>query len=339
MKHLLGALVLVAVLATATVYFFRSVDLLPVQASAESIVVDDLFDLTLDIIAVLFALIAGLMLYSVVVFRRRSPDDIDGRHIHGNTSIEVLWSVIPLVIVLWLGYHSVGELTAITSAKDNELIVDVTAEQWQWSFTYPEQNITSSTLVLPKDRTALLRITGKDVLHSFWVVEFRLKQDAVPGLVVPLRITPNLVGEYKVRCAEVCGAGHTTMWNDVLVVEEAEFETALADAASGRNLAPDVRGAKIAKDRGCLACHSIDGKKIVGPTWKDLVGRREDLADGTSVTVDAAYIEESIKDPSANIVQGFQDVMPKTFGEQLTDEDIDAIIAYMTTLSPGAGGN
>jgi cytochrome c oxidase subunit 2 len=227
----------------------------------------------------------------------------------------------------------------------------VTGQQWSWSFSYPDHEDVGNSpeLVLPVNQMIRLRMNSTDVLHSFWVPEFRVKQDLVPGMETTLRITPTEIGEYKLLCAEICGLNHTTMVASVRVVSQADFdawvggfEGALAEAN------PAERGGKWAADYGCISCHSVDGSVIAGPTWAGLFGSVETLADGTTVTVDEAYLQNSILNPNAQIVEGFNPgVMPDNFGERFAVEEeaisegeglevdiVDDLIAYIMSLEP-----
>ncbi len=330
MKHLAVASVLVVAVTVVTVTFLESIDLLPVVASIEGEVADRLFSYQMYVISFLFALVAVFMVYSAVVFRRRSGDDGDGLYVRGNTTLEVTWTVIPVGVVLYFAVLSTEYLLDVTSPPEDPVVVNVTGSQWSWRFEYPAADVTSPELVLPVDRPAMLRITATDVIHSFWVPEFRLKQDAVPGLVRNLRITPNRLGEYKVRCAEICGAGHAFMVADARVVPAADFEAWLT--SHGATDDPVARGKRTAELAGCVACHSTDGKRIVGPTWLGLYGKEEALADGTTVTADDDYLIESILDPGASLVDGFDNVMPATFADSLSDEDVADLVAYIRSL-------
>jgi cytochrome c oxidase subunit 2 len=211
--------------------------------------------------------------------------------------------------------------------------IAVTAHQWDWSFTYPA-GFTSNELHLPINQQVVLKMQSLDVIHSFWVPEFRIKQDVVPGRTTDYRITPTLIGNYQVRCAELCGASHTYMIRPVIVSSEADYEAWVNEqkAAAAALLAQGgpAAGQALAAQSGCAACHSLDGSKLTGPTWRGLFGSKVTLSDGTTVTADEAYLTESIVDPSAKVVQGFQaGIMPK-FG--LTDPQVKYIVAYLETL-------
>ena len=164
--------------------------------------------------------------------------------------------------------------------------------------------------------------------------EFRVKQDAVPGAVNLLRVTPTVVGNYKVRCVELCGMRHSQMLADVRVLERAEFDSWVgAEIARLADLdTPEARGEQLYQAQGCIGCHSLDGTIVVGPTWLNLYGRQEQLDDGTSVIADEDYIRNSILYPADQIVEGFQNLMPGNYGEILSENDIDDLIAYIKTI-------
>jgi cytochrome c oxidase subunit 2 len=347
-KHLIRVSLLVVVGAVITYLILTAIYQLPVAASEQAIAIDQLFNVHFILISLLFALIVVFIGYSVVVFRRKEGDDEDGIHFEGNTVLEVLWTIIPLIIVVGLGIWAAFILSDITAAKSNEMVVEVTGRQWSWVFAYPDYQDagSSDTLVLPVDQPVHLQMTAQDVLHSFWVPEFRMKQDLVPGQVTELRFTPTEIGEYKVLCAEICGLQHAEMRANVQVVSRADFDAWIAGrSTSVATVPPEERGARWATDFGCLGCHTVDGAASVGPTWQGLFGRRETMADGTTVTVDEAYMTESILQPAAHIVAGFPSVMPSTFEEQFAAKeaelqssagaDIDIVadlIAYIKTL-------
>jgi cytochrome c oxidase subunit 2 len=335
--HGILAAIIVVVLTALGLLVLRTNILLPQAASAQAGPIDQLFSYHFVVIAFLFALIVGVILYSVIAFRRKKDDMEDAVHMEGNSTLEIAWTIIPLGVVL--GFAMIGSTTlAKTMQMDPKALeIKVTGRQWAWSFEYPDYQITSSDLVLPVNKQALLRLTSEDVIHSFWVPEFRVKQDAVPGSFHDLRITPTVQKEFLLMCAEICGKQHAYMISKVRVVSQEEFD----QWAKSQQVPTDpvARGEYWFKQQGCASCHSTDGSKIVGPTFKGLFGREETLIDGTKVTVDEAYIKESILNPDAKIVAGFESspgsktsVMPKNFGEKLSDEQINDIIEWIKTL-------
>ncbi len=347
-KHALAVTALTLVSAVGLYFLFRWMFTLPTAASTQAEPIDTMFQSHFMMMAFLFAFIMVIMLYSVVVFRRR-PDDLeDGPHVHGHTGLEIAWTVIPTIIVVGFGIYGTIVLGDITSKQDNEMVVSVVGQQWSWNFEYPEQDVQSARLVLPVGQPVLLELQSEDVLHSFWVPEFRVKQDLVPGVVKNLRITPTELGSYRLRCAEICGSSHSQMLADVEVVSQADFEQFLIDSAFRySDLSPEERGQQFYIELGCRGCHSLDGTAVVGPTWQGIYLRQEALTDGTTVTVDEEYIRNSILNPDAQIVQGFNpgvmsaqnydtripDLEAQILASEGADLDVIAdIIAFMQTL-------
>lgn len=331
-KHFIVAGALVLLVTLVTDIFLRAEYVLPVQASLQAGPIDWLFDLQFKIISFLFALITVPLLYSLVVFRRRAGDTEDGEHIEGNTNLEIAWTVVPLFVVVAVAYIGAGNLAEIRRVDPQAMRVRVVGFQWDWRFEYPDSGVVSNELYLPVNKQVLLAMESPDVLHSFWVPEFRLKQDLVPGRVTEYRVTPNREGQYKVRCAELCGVSHAYMERPVIVVSQEEFDAWIAQkqAEAAAITDPVELGKKLVAQNGCAACHSIDGTAGIGPTWKGLFGSQVSLADGSSVLGDEAYITESIKNPNAKIHAGFQpNAMPQY---SFTDAQIANIVEYIKTL-------
>jgi cytochrome c oxidase subunit 2 len=315
-------------------------DLLPIQASTQAIAIDDLFSIHWFLIAFFFSLIIVFMLYSIVVFRRRrnEPADAAGAHFEGNTRLEIIWTVVPLAIVLWLSVIGAESLNTVEARATDAIEVNVIASQWNWRFEYEFEGnpVVSSELVLPAHRQVLLRMHSEDVIHSFWVPEFRVKQDVLPGgeeYIRELRITPNLEGSFKIRCAELCGRLHYDMQANVSVVQGSEFLAWLESQAGECELEAAECGQRWATQFGCVACHSVDGTQIVGPTWLGLAGSTVPLSDGPTVVADTDYLLKSILDPNEQIHEGFQPgIMPLNFEELLTPEQMEQIVAFIESL-------
>jgi cytochrome c oxidase subunit 2 len=335
MRHFI-AVALLVVLSSLLVYAgLSAAHLMPTEASMQAVPIDRLFRIELIAISFLFCLIFVPLVYSLFVFRRKPGDTSDGQYIEGNTRLEILWTVIPLITVLGLAYFGAENLSAVRRVDPDAMEANVTGFQWSWKFDYPEAGVSLNELHLVVDRQVVLRMSSLDVIHSFWVPEFRVKQDLVPGIVTEYRITPNLVGNYKVRCAELCGTSHAYMEAPVIVQTQAEFDAwiknqQVANAAAEASGVPDAyRGQKIYETAGCKACHSIDGSPLVGPTWRGLWGESVELEGGTTLEADEAYITESIKNPNAKIVKGFAPGMPQL---NLTDKQIADLIEFIKTL-------
>lgn len=352
-RHFLTVLVLTALSTLGLRYLFSFILALPIAASAEAGPIDTMFNAHFWMIAFLFSLIMVFMLYSTVVFRRKEGDETDGPHFHSNNALEITWTVVPTIIVLGFGFWGMFTLNDLIRPKPGEMVVQVTGKQWVWSFSYPEQGgFVSSELVLPVDQPIKFEMESKDVLHSFWVPEFRVKQDLVPGRKTYVRATPNLEGEYVLRCAEICGLNHTLMEAPVRVLSQEAFDAWVVE----KNAAPkfgemtaEERGAywHSAEGFGCIGCHSVNGTPGAGPTWQGLYGKERPLADGSTVLADDAYIRNSILLPNSQIAEGFNpNIMPQNYEEQFATRqaeilaaegvEIDIIadiIAYMATLS------
>ena len=336
MKHFIFAAFVILALIALGFFALGRVQYLPEQASMQAQTIDRLFHLEFGLIVVLFSLIIGLLLYSVMIFRRKKGDTTDAPHIEGNVHLEVIWTIVPLVIVLYLAYVGGLGLGDVTRVAARPLEVNVIGSQWSWRFEYPDYGVSSTELVLPVDRQALLHLSSTDVIHSFWVPEFRVKQDALPGgdkFVRDLRVTPNKTGEYKVRCSELCGLDHARMEAPVKVISQADFEGWVKSQAAALSDDPVARGQQWATQFACASCHSFDGSTKVGPSWKGTFGAQERLADGTSVTVDYAYLQKSIRDPGFQIVKGYESVaMPAAIAAGMSDEQVADVIAFIESL-------
>jgi len=321
------------VMAFLTYTGLTSLGLMPVEASAQAISIDWLWNLQVIAMSFLFSLIIVPLFYSLIVFRRRKGETGDGEHFEGNATLEITWTVIPLFAVIsfaYLGAYSLGETRRV---DPQAMEIKVIAQQWAWSFEYPDYGIITKELYLPVNKQAYLTMTSRDVIHSFWVPEFRVKQDVVPGRITEYRITPTLEGMYKVRCSEMCGVSHAYMLAPVAVVSEDEFTSWVADRqveALAAAQTPEARGQTLATQNGCFGCHTVDGSAGQGPTWQGIYGSQVKLADGSTVTVDDAYIKESVLSPQAKIVAGFETVKMPTF--DFTNDQISDIIAYIKTL-------
>jgi cytochrome c oxidase subunit 2 len=305
---------------------------LPEQASTFAGMVDWAFNLYLWISVFFFVLVVALMILFLVRYRRRKQEQLaTGQMIH-NTVLETSWTVIPLLIVMGLFFVGMRGWWHMRIAPSDAMIVDVVGMKWKWTFNYP-QGFSNDTLVVPVNKPVRLRVTSTDVIHSFYVPAFRTKADVVPGRYHSLWFQATKTGVFPVLCTQYCGTSHSYMLSAVKVVDADGYKAWLesAAAASGGNVPLDQFGATVYTKRGCNACHSVDGKPGIGPTWKGMWGHEVKLADGKSVMVDAAYIHQSVMDPASQVVAGFPPVMPSYKGI-LNDREIEGLIAYMQTL-------
>jgi cytochrome c oxidase subunit 2 len=274
MRHFVIVGILVIVAGVFTYMGLDAAGLMPVAASAQAGPIDWLWDLQIKAMSFLFALIVVPMLYSLVVFRRRKGETGEGEHFEGNTRLEIAWTIVPLIAVVAMAYIGAGNLAETRRADPDAMVVKVTGIQWSWKFEY-DNGVVSDELHAPVGKQVLLKMTSTDVLHSFWVPEFRVKQDLVPGRITELRITPTLIGDYKVRCAELCGTSHAYMEKPVIISSQADFDSWMgvqAALAAEAAQTPEGRGKALAVANGCAACHTIDGSKLIGPTWLGLAG-------------------------------------------------------------------
>jgi cytochrome c oxidase subunit 2 len=316
--------------------------LMPEQAATSSVLVDKLFNFLMGVAVVIFLLVEGALIYAVIRFRRRAGDETEGPAIHGNNTLEIVWTLVPAIIVIVISIYSYRVLTQIERPVDSPLVVRVIGQQFIWSFEYPESGVTSSSLHLPVDRPVQFQIEAKDVIHSFWVPEFRLKRDATPGQIDELTITPTQLGRYPIRCAELCGAGHAAMVGEVVVETHEQFdawiaaggrdavEGGLADDDGDTSVAPDGRSVFV--EFGCGACHLLSdggGAGIVGPALDGISNIAASRVDGLGAE---EYLYASITDPNSYVVEGFAEgVMPLIYTELMTPEQIDALVEYMLT--------
>lgn len=332
MKHAIGAVIIISVLFIAGLLLLTTDRLLPEAASLQSKPIDYLFSLHFIVIAFLFALIVGALIYSVFFFRRKKGDLSEGVYFNHNNKLEIIWTIIPLVVVITFAVIGSDVLAQTMRVDPTALQVRVIGQQWSWRFEYPEYGITSTELVLPVDQQVLLTLTSSDVIHSFWVPEFRVKQDALPGMERELRVTPSIIGAYTLMCAELCGRDHAYMNASVFVKSEEDFDIWISDQLEAVSDDPIVRGETWYKQYGCFACHSIDGTKMTGPSFKNIFGTAVESEDGRSVTIDDGYLLESIIDPGAFVVKSYADAMPKNFADQLSDTQINDLIAFIKSL-------
>ena len=335
MKHYLVTGVLVVVMTIMVYLLLTNIGLLPPQASTQAETIDRLFNLHFFLISFLFSLITVLIGYSLIVFRKRPDGPDEGRPFSGSTKLEVVWTLIPLATVLMISYVGSQSLAEILRVDPQAMEVKVTAGQWYWLFEYPDYGIQSNSLYLPVDEQVLLKMTSRDVIHSFWVPEFRVKQDVLPGenLVKELRFTPTIIGDYKVRCAEMCGGSHAYMESPVVVLSRADFDAWVLEQSGALADDPVARGRQVAKVNGCVGCHSDTGVRLVGPTWLGIFGRQTLLTDGSIVIADENYLRNSIINTNDQIVDGFTaNIMPQNYADLLTDEQISDLIEYMKSL-------
>ena len=308
--------------------------------------IDHLFNFIFWSSFVCFILIIAFLVFFTFYFHRRRKKEEGTTYIegHGPTEFSVATILTVLVMVIfawgWIDYKK------IITTPDDVLEINVIGHQWWWDFEYSNGIKTRDELVVPQGKNIKLLMSSADVIHSFYIPEFRLKQDVVPGSYTTLWFNATQEGSFQVFCAEYCGLNHSQMLAQVKVVEPALFERwqrkkkkeegAKREGIQAVPLSPLVaRGKKLYADKGCNACHSEAGQALVGPTPMGAFGKERELEGGLKVKMDENYIRESLMEPQAKIMKGFPPVMP-TFKGQLTDEDVNALVAYIKSLGDEA---
>lgn len=307
--------------------------LLPAAESTIAHEVDGLFLFITISGSILIAGIAAAILYLAYKYHRRSENDVTPLITHNNL-LEVTWSIIPLIIVMVIFGWGFKTFIKMKTAPENAYEINVRAQKWLWRFSYNNGASTVDTLHVPVGKPVKMVMQSADVIHSFFVPDYRIKQDVIPNRYTSIWFEVKEPGESVIFCTEYCGTGHSNMHGVVVAQEEDEFNNWLAankGGAMASDLPPAQLGKKLFNENACNSCHSLDGSKKVGPTFKGLWKRQEVLQSGQKITVDANYIRESILNPQAKIVKGYGPVMPP-FQGQLSDEQIDAIIEYIKTI-------
>ena len=278
-----------------------------------------------------FLLILAMAIFFIVKYRRKGEEPHPEPSPHHSTLLELLWSGIPLLLVLGIFVMGFRGFLDMRTPPDGAYEVRVIAQKWNWSFTYPN-GYEDAELHVPAGEPVRLVMTSLDVIHSFYVPDFRTKMDVVPGRYTDVWFEAPLPGESPIYCAEYCGTNHSQMLSKVIVHERAEFDAWLATASDWMSaMSPEEAGAALYDRKGCKQCHSVDGTPGVAPTFKDSFGAGRQFTDGSSGTMDENYIRESILNPQAKVVAGFQPVMP-TFQGRFNEQELAAMIAYIKSL-------
>ena len=302
---------------------------LPTPASEEMDRIEFVYWFATIISIAVFALVMAVLIYSVMAFRSPPEDESDGPPIHGNTGLEVAWTIVPAILVIAIGVLSAFVLSKNSEAGPNPLNVKVFAQQFAWRFVYPDDGgIKTGELVLPLGRSAEFEMESADVIHSFWIPDMGQKQDLVPGIKTSIIVTPTRTGVFSLVCAELCGVGHATMRATVRVVSQADFAAWVEERKSGGGGEGDAAAAVFA-DAGCGGCHAFAPAGTtgeVGPALDNLVSAAQKAGQDP-----ADYVREAIVDPGKVVAPGYQDgVMPPSYGETLTPAQIDSLVAYLT---------
>jgi cytochrome c oxidase subunit 2 len=301
---------------------------LPDPASEQMKRIEDVYWFATIICIGIFALVMSVLIYSVMTFRAAPEDESDGPSIHGNTGLEIVWTVVPAILVIAIGVVSAVVLSQNGDKGSNPMTIRVFAQQFSWRFEYPDsKGLKSYELVMPLNRNITFELQSADVIHSFWIPAMGQKQDLVPGIDTSIVITPTRIGRFPLVCTELCGLGHSTMRSPVTVVSQADFDKWVAEQQGDGS--KDADGAAVFSSAGCGGCHAFkpaNTNGAIGPNLDNVA------ADAKKAGEDpAAYVKESIVDPNKVIATGYsKDVMPGDFGSSLSAKEIDALVTYLT---------
>jgi cytochrome c oxidase subunit II len=306
---------------------WSSIPLFPERASTMAGRVDALYFFLLGIAAFFSLLIAGLIVYYAVKYRRRSPDAV-GANIHGGLALEIAWSVVPLIITMVIFVWGASVFFAMSRPPDETLNIYVVGKQWMWKFQHLDGQREINELHVPVGRAVKLIMTSEDVIHDVFVPAFRVKADVLPGRYTHLWFLPTKPGRYHLFCAEYCGTKHSGMTGEVVVMEPTEYQVWLSGGTSQGSLAS--AGEKLFQDLACNTCHRADSHGR-GPVLQGLFGTTQTLLNGETALVDEAYVRESILNPSARITTGYQPIMP-AFQGLVSEEQLLELIEYVKSL-------
>jgi cytochrome c oxidase subunit 2 len=301
--------------------------LFPDRASTMASRVDALYFFLVGMSVFFSVLIAGLILYYAIRYRRRSPNEI-GESIHGGLVLEITWTVIPLAITMVIFVWSAQIFFAMFRPPDETLNIYVVGKQWMWKFQHLDGQREINELHVPVGRPVKLIMTSEDVIHDVYIPAFRVKADVLPGRYTHEWFQATKPGRYHLFCAEYCGTRHSGMVGEVIVMEPNDYQAWLSGGAAEGSLAS--AGEKLFADLACNTCHRPDAQGR-GPVLTGLFGKTVQLSDGTTVAADEAYVRESILNPAAKIVAGYQPIMP-TFQGLVTEEQLLQLIEYVKTL-------
>jgi cytochrome c oxidase subunit 2 len=302
--------------------------LFPEAASTMATRVDALYFFLLGLTAFFSLLIAGLITYYALKYRRRSPRAI-GAQSHGNLLLELAWTAIPLLITMVIFVWGAGLYFAMSRPPDDAIDIYVVGKQWMWKFQHLDGQREINELHVPAGRAVRLIATSEDVIHDWFVPAFRVKADVIPGRYVNIWFQATKPGRYHLFCAEYCGTKHSGMTGEVVVMQPRDYQLWLGGGETGGTLAS--AGERLFVDLACNTCHRPDSQGR-GPVLDGLIGRTVKLQSGESIVADEAYVRESILNPSAKITSGYQPIMP-TFQGLVTEEQVLQIIEYVKSLN------
>jgi cytochrome c oxidase subunit II len=314
---------------------FTNLPFFPEQASAQATQVDAIYFFMVAITAFFALLIGGLVVVFAIKYRRRSDDEI-GVAIHGSLPLELLWTFIPLGIAMVMFAWGAKVFFDLYRPPAGAMEVFIVGKQWMWKAQHADGQREINELHVPVGRPVKLVMGSEDVIHSYYIPAFRVKADVIPGRYNSLWFTATKPGRYHLFCAEYCGTKHSGMIGWVTAMEPADFQAWLGGGPP--TASPVAAGEQLFQDLACNTCHQ-EGTQSRGPTLAGIFGKPVELQGGGTVTVDDSYVRESIVNPQAKIVAGYQPIMP-TFQGLVTEEQLLQLVAYVRSLSqrPAGGG-
>jgi len=303
-------------------------------ATSSTVTFDNVFLFLLVISVVLLIGITFTMIYFVFKYnRKKNPTPAN---IESHLLLEITWIVIPTALVLAMFYYGWSGFKLMRTVPEGAMTVKATGRMWSWQFEY-DNGMKSGELKVPLGKPVRLLITSQDVLHSLFIPAYRIKEDAVPGMETHLWFLPDKAGEFDLFCSEYCGVDHSSMVSKVIVTEEDDFNAWYREAgktAKGAGEDAESQGDKLLEEKGCLDCHTVDGSIEIGPSFKGLFGRTvlvTSRGKEREVIADEIYIKNSILHPEADIVKGFDNIMPSQEGN-VSEEEVNEIILYLKDL-------
>jgi cytochrome c oxidase subunit II len=292
--------------------------------------VDTVFKLIIGISVFFLIGITVVMIYFILKYnRKKHPSAIQ---IKDNSTLEITWTVIPLLLVLLMFYYGYMAFLPMRKVPANAMIVKTTGRMWAWDFEYPNGKH-SQELVVPLKKAVKLDMTSKDVIHGMFIPAFRLKEDVIPGKQTMIWFISQREGSFEIFCSAYCGLNHSVMESKVRVIPQKDFDRWLAEIPVKQS--GDNNGLEIIRRNACTSCHSLDGSKIVGPSFKGLFESKHFVMEENKekeITADTAYIRSSILNPDKEVVKGFNKGMMRSYQGTVSEEDIRNIIEYMKTL-------
>ncbi|MCU0362410.1 MAG: cytochrome c oxidase subunit II [Bacteroidales bacterium] len=296
--------------------------------------VDKTFIIIFSIAGFFIVGITAFMIYSVIKFNRKKG--VPARQFSGSNTLELIWTVIPLAIVMVMFIYGWRGFAPMRKAPADAMVVTAIGRMWEWEFDYGN-GIRTQDLVLPVNKAVRINLKSEDVNHSLFIPAFRVKEDVIPGYETFLWFIPTTVGEYEILCTEYCGLLHSSMLAKAKILEQGDYDSWFAESKETSSV-PEPDGYLLLRNTGCIACHSLDGTKLVGPSFLGLFGseRRVVTKEGTiSVTADEKYIEHSIYDPNDQLVEGYARGLMQSYTDVVTAEQLVIITDYLKTLTGG----